>query len=333
MPTESRTRSAGTSRSRPSRVALARGAGSRSTDQDRASVNSRMRSQIRTAAASPACRNDTIPPNSRICLAATSCPGWSGGPGIAHLRPRRMSTSSRPPGGVLQSAGLPIRTPSVLIPRRVSQASSGPADRAGRVLGGTRATAGPASEAVSAPPTTSACPPMYLVVRVHHHVRAQRERLLQVGVRTCCRPPAATRPRGRSAAGSVRSGSPGPPGRSGVSTRDRLGPGGLAIAARTAAVVRVDHRRVASAPVGCSTFVDQPVGCRRRRRSGSASWSPAGGTCAQQGSPRRPCPRATRALPRHLPRSTRSTSCRAVRVGLPAGVFVTRPQSAAPSCL
>ncbi len=49
---------------------------------DSPSVNSRVRPQAATAASSPARRrNDTIPPDPRICLAASLWPGWDGSPG------------------------------------------------------------------------------------------------------------------------------------------------------------------------------------------------------------------------------------------------------------
>ena len=49
---------------------------------DSPSVTNRARPQPATAASSsPRTRNDTMPPNPRICLAAPSWPGWLGRPG------------------------------------------------------------------------------------------------------------------------------------------------------------------------------------------------------------------------------------------------------------
>src|SRR6266699_2803401 len=77
IPTESLTRSAGTSSGEPAAEAWVILAGCSISDStppsDSPSVNNLVRPHIATAAsAPPACRNDTIPPKPRICFAATS---------------------------------------------------------------------------------------------------------------------------------------------------------------------------------------------------------------------------------------------------------------------
>ena len=86
MPTDSLIRSSGTSSGEPAAEACVIRAGCSTRDStppsDSPSVNSRVRPQAATAASPPPrTRNDTIPPKSRICLAAISWPGCPGRPG------------------------------------------------------------------------------------------------------------------------------------------------------------------------------------------------------------------------------------------------------------
>ena len=86
IPTDSRTSVDGTSSGEPVTDACVISRGCSISDStppsDSASRKTSVRSHTRSAAASPPCRvKETIPPKPRICLAATSCPGWSGRPG------------------------------------------------------------------------------------------------------------------------------------------------------------------------------------------------------------------------------------------------------------
>ena len=86
MPTESRIRSGGTASADPAADAWVIRAGSSISDStppsDSPRVNSRVRAHTASAAASPPRTvNDTMPPKPRICLAASSWPGWPGSPG------------------------------------------------------------------------------------------------------------------------------------------------------------------------------------------------------------------------------------------------------------
>ena len=88
MPTDSRTRSAGTSSGEPAALACVIRPGCSISDStppsDSARTNSFARLQISTACVLAAGRaEETMPPNRRICLAAVSCPGWLAGPGRA----------------------------------------------------------------------------------------------------------------------------------------------------------------------------------------------------------------------------------------------------------
>src|SRR4029079_5295023 len=88
-----------------------------------------------------------------------------------------------------------IRTPSVFTPRSTSQQSNGPGTAPIAFWWNRNCPASSPSASTSAPPTTSQWPPRTLVVectttfraapevrgvRVHAHVRAERQRLLQV---------------------------------------------------------------------------------------------------------------------------------------------------------
>src|SRR4051794_16436405 len=86
MPTDRRTRSAGTSSGEPAALAWVIRPGCSMSDStppsDSARVNSRARSQTFNACSSPpASRKDSIPPKPDIWRAAISWPGWSGSPG------------------------------------------------------------------------------------------------------------------------------------------------------------------------------------------------------------------------------------------------------------
>ena len=74
-----------------------------------------------------------------------------------------------------------IRTPSVLSPRWVRKASKGPATAPIAFWWKPIFSARSRSRTTTAPPTTSLCPPTYLVVEWSDHVGAERQRLLEVG--------------------------------------------------------------------------------------------------------------------------------------------------------
>ena len=85
MPTDSLMSVGGTSSSDPATLACVIGPGTSMSDStppsDSARKNSLVRCATSTASASVPTSNDTMPPKSRICRAATSLPGWPGRPG------------------------------------------------------------------------------------------------------------------------------------------------------------------------------------------------------------------------------------------------------------
>ena len=133
--------------------------------------------------APPTTTNDTMPPKPRICRGATSWPGWVAQAGPAHL----------PHRGVVEQELGDDRGPR----RRVAVHADGerlaaPAARGsqsngdGTDAGGVRRKTELLGQLVvvdvaTKPPTTSLCPPRYLVVRVDDDVGAERQRALQVG--------------------------------------------------------------------------------------------------------------------------------------------------------
>src|SRR3954454_6040130 len=131
MPTDSRTRSAGTSSGDPAALAWVIRPGCSISDStppsDSASVNSRVRSQTLSAASSPSrSRNDTIPPKPDICFAAMSWPGWDGSPGYStEVTAGESSRNSTTRAALAECRSM--RTPSVLRLRSTSQASNGEA--------------------------------------------------------------------------------------------------------------------------------------------------------------------------------------------------------------
>ena len=127
-------------------------------------VNTAVSPQTLSAASSPPrIRNETMPPNPRICRRRCRAPGARAGPGrapsdTAGARVRKSTTRAA------LSQCRSIRTPSVLMPRSTSQASNGPATAPIAFWWNASSRPRSASATTSAPPTTSECPPRYFVV-------------------------------------------------------------------------------------------------------------------------------------------------------------------------
>ena len=121
MPTDSRSRSSGTSSGDPATEAwvISPGCSIRlsTAPSDSASVNSSVAPATRLAAsAPPRTVKLTIPPKSRICLAAAACPGWSGSCGYSTRSTAGWRTSRSTTARALEQ-WRSIRTPSVFTPR------------------------------------------------------------------------------------------------------------------------------------------------------------------------------------------------------------------------
>ena len=118
---------------------------------------------LRAAASPPLNCTEIMPPNFFICFLASSCPGWEGSPGYS-----TASTSGRCSSHSATACALSlcrsIRTPRVLRPRVVRNASIGPEMAPTANCTKPIFSASSASLTMMAPPTTSECPPMYLVV-------------------------------------------------------------------------------------------------------------------------------------------------------------------------
>ena len=184
MPTESRTRSPGTSRAEPATEACVMRPGCSISDstppRDSPRVNSLARLQTSTAASSP--------PVDLEGDHAAEGPHLLGGDLVARvLRQPRVEDLRHPrvpgqhvgdPGGVL---AVPVHAHRERLDAAQHQPRvEGPGDRAHRVLVVRQLLAERLVGDDSAPPTTSEWPPMYLVSGVHDDVRAERQRLLEV---------------------------------------------------------------------------------------------------------------------------------------------------------
>ena len=104
-----------------------------------------------------------MPPKSRICRAAISCPGWSGRPGHSTRSTRGCSDRKATTRRALSQCRS-IRTASVFTPRSTSHASNGPGTAPSDFWRNARRSAIVGSFVPAKPPTTSECPPRYFVV-------------------------------------------------------------------------------------------------------------------------------------------------------------------------
>src|SRR6267378_8045512 len=104
-----------------------------------------------------------MPPKELICLAATSCPGWVDNPGYNTVSTAGCSSRNSATSAAFSLCRC-IRSTNVLSPRMVRYASNGPGTAPAPFCRNANAVSSSSSLVSSAPPTTSECPPMYLVV-------------------------------------------------------------------------------------------------------------------------------------------------------------------------
>ena len=148
----------------------------------RPSVNSRVRPQISHRLGLPAAgdRNDTMPPNPRICLRGHLVAGMRLQPGIEHLGHRGCAASM----SATRCAFWPcrsIRTARVFTPRSVSHASNGPPAAPVAFWMKTDLLSEAAVGHHERAADHVGVPAYVLRGGVHDHVRAEHQRLLQVG--------------------------------------------------------------------------------------------------------------------------------------------------------
>src|SRR5918996_899355 len=167
MPTDSRTRPGSTANGDPAADAWVMRAGCSMSDStapsDSASVNRRVGPTRPTAASSPPPpTNDTMPPASRLWRLATSAPGGSGSPGHSTRSTAGCSASSSTTTRAL-SQWRSMRTASVLSPRSTRKQSNGEGTAPAAFCTKPMPSASSGSSVTVQPPTTSECPPRYLV--------------------------------------------------------------------------------------------------------------------------------------------------------------------------
>ena len=186
MPTDSRTSESGTSSAEPATDMCVIWPGCSISDStppsDSARVNSSVAAHTRSAASRPPASGERHhPAEAAHLLGRHLVPGVLGQARVEHAR--------RPPGGRRASrrrarrcrSAAPCAPRASSTPRRVSQLSNGPGTEPTAFWVNVSCSASSSSLVTSAPPTTSECPPRYLVVECSDDVRAERERLLQVG--------------------------------------------------------------------------------------------------------------------------------------------------------